>query len=86
MIRLDRRITYATIALELSEEPKPEMDLGTLPLSAQLRNAFVEGWQSAFSGALEAVLAVVRVAPTLMLWALMLAVPAWLLRRRLARQ
>lgn len=78
---LDRRITYATVSLELKEEDKAAMDLGPIPVSTRLRNAFVEGWRGAFSGALETALLAARVMPALLLCALVLALPVRWLRR-----
>ncbi len=80
---LDRRVTYATVAVSLSEDRKSEVNLGPVPVSRRLRNAFVEGWTNAISSAVGATLFAMRVAPTLLLWALLLAIPAWMLRRRL---
>jgi predicted anti-sigma-YlaC factor YlaD len=82
---LDGRITYARLALELAEEEKSAMDLGPMSVSTRLRNAFVEGWRSAFSTGLDATLVAVRVAPSLLLWGLVLALPAWYVRRHFAR-
>jgi len=82
---LDGRITYATLAVELAEEEKSAMDLGPMPVSTRMRNAFIEGWRSAFSSSLDATLVAVRVAPTLLLLGLILALPAWYIRRRFAR-
>lgn len=82
---LDRRVTYATISVSLSEDRKSEVNLGPVPVSRRLRNAFVEGWAGAIGSAVGAALFAVRVAPTLLLLGLVLALPAWMLRRRFFR-
>ena len=61
---LDQRVTYATVNITLSEERKAEVDLGPVSFSAQLRNAFVEGWSAALGLMLGMLLLAVRVAPT----------------------
>jgi Domain of unknown function (DUF4349)/Putative zinc-finger len=71
-----RRVTYATLTLEVQEERKAALDLGPLPVSARFRNALVDGVRGAFEGALEIALFAVRVGPILLLWALVLAWPA----------
>lgn len=79
---LDGRITYAEVIVEMSEERKAAVDFGPLPVRTRLRNALVDGWSSAATSALEATLFVARVAPVLLLWTLVLAPAAWLLKRR----
>jgi hypothetical protein len=79
---LDRRISYAVVSIEIHEERKAAMDLGPLPVPARLRNALVDGFSSAITSVLNATLVAARVGPVLMLWALVLAFPAWMLRRR----
>lgn len=79
---LDRRITYATISLEMSEERKVAVDLGPLPVSTQLRNAMIDGWTSAVHSGLDVAIFIIRMLPVLTLWLLILAWPAWLLKRK----
>ncbi len=80
---LDRRITYGTIQLEMTEEQKAALDLGDQSISTKLRNAAVEGWNSAFNSVLDFTLLIAWAAPTLLLWGLALFVPYRLIRRRL---
>ncbi|MDQ3419551.1 MAG: DUF4349 domain-containing protein, partial [Acidobacteriota bacterium] len=82
---LDRRITFATIQLEMVEEAKAELGLGDQSLSGRLRNAAVEGWNTALDSVFEAALFIAQVAPTMMLWGLALVIPYRMVRRRLAR-
>jgi hypothetical protein len=84
---IGRRVTYATVTLEVIEERKAALDLGPLPVSTRFRNALVDGFRSAFQSGLEAALLVIRIGPALLLWVLVLALPAraflrW--RRRVA--
>jgi hypothetical protein len=82
---LDRQISYAVVSLEIVEERKAAVDFGPLPVSARLRNALVDGWTTAVTSALDVTLVIVQIAPVLTLWALVLAFPAWLVRRRFWR-
>jgi hypothetical protein len=80
---LDRRITLAAVTIQIAEERKAAVDLGPLPIAAQFSNAVIDGYSAAVNSALEVVLAIARVAPVAILWALVLAFPAWIMRRRL---
>jgi hypothetical protein len=80
---LDRRVTYATVTVTLGEDRKSEMNLGPVPVSRRLRDAFVEGWTAAIASGVAVMLFAVRVAPTLLLlWAVILVPAAVLARRR----
>jgi anti-sigma factor RsiW len=79
---LDRRLTYATITLQVDEERKATLSMGPLTPSARFRNALVDGFRGAFTSVLEVSLLAVRVVPVLLLWALLLAWPARLFMRR----
>jgi hypothetical protein len=81
---LDRRVTYATLTLNVSEEPKAALDIGPLPLSARYRNAIVDGLRSAFEGLLEVSLVILRLGPSLAAWVVVLFWPARILLRRVA--
>ena len=82
---LDRRITYAVISIHILEERKAAVNLGPLPVSTQLRNAFVDGWTAAVTSALDATVFLVRTLPALLVWSLVLAPPLWILQRRFRR-
>jgi len=82
---LDDRVTYSAITVQFDEPQKSSMHLGPLPLSTRIRNAFVDGVRGAFSSAVEALLLVLRVAPALVFWGVVLGVPAWRVLRRRAR-
>lgn len=71
---LARRVTYATLNLEVVEEQQVALDLGPRPLTGRFRDAFVTGLTEAVDIALGLALLVVRVAPTLLFW---IAVGVW---------
>jgi hypothetical protein len=81
---LDRRVTYAAVALSLSEDRKSEVDLGPVPVSRRFRNAFVEGSSNAIATAVDVSVLLVQIAPTLLLWGVVLTPIALFVRRRLA--
>jgi len=78
---LDRRVTYAVLALDMIEARKAAVNLGPLPVSSRLRNAVVDGWTSAVTSALDLTVLIVRIAPMLLLWAIILIPSVRLLRR-----
>lgn len=83
---LDRRVTYATVTLEVTEEPKAAMDMGPLPVRARLRNAFVDGIRVAVESFLGLSLTLLSVAPTLVVWIALLFFPVrFIIRRTWAR-
>jgi hypothetical protein len=83
---LDRRVTYATVTLEVTEEPKAAMDMGPLPIPARLRNAFVDGIRVAVESLLGLSLTLLNVAPTLAVWIALLFFPVrFIIRRTQAR-
>jgi Domain of unknown function (DUF4349)/Putative zinc-finger len=83
---LARRVTYATVTLRVSEQREASLDLGPLPMYAQLRNALVDGLLGAFSSIVEATLLLVRIGPFVLLWVAILAWPARLVLRRLGKR
>jgi anti-sigma factor RsiW len=82
---LEQRVSYATLTLELLEERKAELDLGTTSVAARFRNALVDGVLGAADSLLEFALWAIRVGPFLLLWALILAIPARFVVRWLRR-
>ena len=78
---LEQRVSYATLTLELLEERKAELDLGTTSVAARFRNALVDGVLGAADSLLAFALFAIRVAPFLVLWALVLGLPAWFVLR-----
>ena len=82
---LDRRVTYATVSVTLTEDRKSEVNLGPVPVSRRLRNALVDGWTNAIASGVDVLLFVAGVGPTVVLWALILGPAAVVVRRRLSR-
>lgn len=73
---LDRRVTYATVRVEITEQARPAVTLGPTSLSTRLRNAVVEGTRTAMQSVVGFLLFAIEVGPTLLVWALLLALPA----------
>jgi hypothetical protein len=80
--QLRDRVTYATISLQLSEEAKASLDLGTPSIARRYRNALVEGTSAATEAALSATLFLIRIAPSLLLALLVFGWPALIAWRR----
>ena len=80
--QLRERVTYATLSLQVSEEAKASLDLGTPSIAGRYRNALVEGTSAATEAALSATLFLIRVAPSLFLAVLVFGWPALIVWRR----
>lgn len=78
---LERRVTYATLTLEVTEQQHAALDLGPQPISGRFRDAFVTGITQALDGALGLSLLIVRIAPVLVLWIAVLGWPVWAIVR-----
>jgi hypothetical protein len=81
---LDRRVTYAMLTLKVSEEPKAALDIGPQPVPVRFRNAVVDGIRTALASLLEVSLTVLRIAPSLAVWAAILFWPVRTILRRAA--
>ncbi|HEX5110715.1 MAG TPA: DUF4349 domain-containing protein [Vicinamibacterales bacterium] len=79
---LERRVTYATVALDIGEPRKAALDLGPITVPDRLRNAAVEGLQWASQSALGAAIVALRVLPSLLIWGAIGAWPAVVVVRR----
>lgn len=82
---LEHRVNFATIDLKLAEEYKAQLTKPAPSVATQLRNAAVDGFRSAFDSLLALVLFFAQAGPTLLLWLMVLSLPAWLLWRRYQR-
>ncbi len=82
---LEHRVDFATIDLKLAEEYKARLSSPAPSVGTQLRNATVNGFRSAFESLVALVLFLAEIGPTLLIWALLLCFPAWLLWRRYRR-
>jgi hypothetical protein len=80
--QLERRVEYATVTLEISEERAAAVNLGPVPIPTRLRHAIADGVESAAMSMLEATLFVLRRGPALLLWLIVVGLPAWLVIRR----
>jgi hypothetical protein len=82
---LEHRVDFATIDLKLAEEYKAQLSRPAPSAATQLRNSTINGFRNAFESLLALVLFLAESGPTLLLWALFLGFPAWLLWRRYRR-
>lgn len=77
---LERRVTYATLTLDISEL-RASVDLGPRPVSSRLSDAFQAGWGQGLQGLVDLMFIVVRVLPILVIWGVVLAWPLRMLWR-----
>ena len=82
---LGRRVTYATLNLEIVEEPRATLNLGPRPVPGRFREALVTGVTAAADTALELMLLVIRILPSLLLWGAVLYWPVRVALRRAHR-
>jgi hypothetical protein len=78
---LERRVSYATVTLEVNEQRQASLDIGPQPLSTRLRNALVDGLRDALESTSDVVLWALRVAPTVLVWIVVLWWPVRALMR-----
>ena len=84
---LQKRVTYATLNLNVSVQRQASLNTGPVPLATELRNAFVEGVQYAYESARLAVAVILSAAPVVLLWTAVMWFPLRaLLRARRARR
>jgi hypothetical protein len=81
-VNLERRVTYATVSIHVTEQRQATLGIGPQPVSTRLRNAFVDGLRDAVESAIDTVLLLLRVAPVLLFWAAVLWWPGRVLYRR----
>lgn len=83
---LENRVAFATLQVELREEYKAQLEMPH-SLGGQLRNTLVEGFRTAADSLVGVAMFLLSVGPFLLLWALILFLPArYLWRRVRARQ
>ena len=82
---LEHRVNFATIDLKLAEVYEAQLTTPAPSVAMQLRNAIVDGFRGAFQNLLALVVFFAESGPTLLLWLMILAPPAWLLWRRYRR-
>jgi anti-sigma factor RsiW len=78
---LGRRVIYATLNLEILEEPRATLNLGPRPVPGRFRDALVTGVTDATDTALGLALLVIRILPSLLLWGAVLYWPVRAARR-----
>ena len=77
------RVAYATLNIEVLEERRAGVSLGPVPVTARLRDAISDGFESALSSLLELTLFLLRIGPALLLWTILACAAAWPIVRRL---
>jgi DNA repair exonuclease SbcCD ATPase subunit len=83
---LENRVAFATLQVELREEYKAQLEIPN-SLGGRLRNTLVEGFRTATDSLVGVVMFLLSVGPFLLLWALILFLPArYVWRRVRARQ
>jgi hypothetical protein len=81
---MDRRVTYATITLQIDEVRKAGLESGPLSLSTRLSVAAADGLESALESIVGALLFLLRAGPAAALW-IGAAALSWLAIRRFRR-
>jgi len=79
---LAHRVDFASVDLQLVEEYKEQFNSSPTSASGRLRNAFVEGMRNASGTLLGLALILEEFGPALLIWALILGLPAYLIGRR----
>jgi hypothetical protein len=77
---LDRRVSYTTIDVTITEERKASLD-GPLSLATRLRIAAADGLETAFDTVAAFAIFILRAGPTLVVFGLALGI-AWIFGRR----
>jgi hypothetical protein len=80
--QLRDRVTFASIDLIMTEEYQAQLGGGPSSAGRQIRNALVEGYHDAVDGLLSVFVFLLNVGPSLLVWGLILLLPArWAWRR-----
>jgi len=82
---LEHRVEFATIDLKLAEEYKAQLNSPAPSVATQVRNASVNGFRNAFESVLTLVLFLAESGPAVLLWIVLLFLPARMLWRRYRR-
>jgi hypothetical protein len=72
------RAAMSTIQVQVAEQRHAELALGPLPIGTRIRNAMVDGVRAATESAIGAMLTLISLAPTLLLWLVVVVPPAFL--------
>jgi hypothetical protein len=79
---LEHRVSFATVALQLTEEYKAQLNPPAASISTRIYNAFVDGYHNASETVLGAVIFFAESGPTILIWVAVLALPAIFVWRR----
>jgi hypothetical protein len=82
---LEHRVDFATVNLRLAEEYKAQLSSPAPSVATQVRNASVNGFRGAFESVLAVVLFLAESGPAILLWLVLLLLPARMLWRRYRR-
>jgi hypothetical protein len=80
---IGRRVSYATLNIDIVEERKAGFDPGPLSLASRFRVAWADGLEAALESVAWSLLFLLRVGPFLVLWIVVLASGRRILRRAL---
>ncbi|HEX4567431.1 MAG TPA: DUF4349 domain-containing protein [Vicinamibacterales bacterium] len=84
-VNTSRRVTYATITLQIDEIRKAGLESGPLSFSTRLRVATADGLEAAVESVVRALLFVLRAGPATLTW-LAAGLSIWILARRIRRR
>jgi hypothetical protein len=82
---LEHRVTFATIDLQIREEYKAPLRAPQSSLGTEVHNAFVSGYRHVSGAVTTVFLSAIEFGPVILFWVVILAVPAWFIRRRYQR-
>jgi hypothetical protein len=82
---LEHRVSFATVALQLTEEYKAQLNPPAASISTRIYNAFVDGYHNASETLLGVVIFFAVNGPTILIWIAALALPAIFVWRRYRR-
>ena len=82
---LEHRVAFASVDLQLTEVYKAQLTGSSTPVGTRLRNSFVTGIGNAGSSLMGLVVFIEEAGPVLLIWGLILGVPAFLAIRRYRR-
>jgi hypothetical protein len=80
---LNNRISLATVSLQVSEDYRTPLAGTASPVGTRLNNAAVEGLRTAFNGFIGLLQALLAAGPSLLLFGLVLGLPAYFLWKKL---
>ena len=82
---LERRVDFATVELQLTEEYKAQLNPPAPSISTRIHNAFVAGYQNASETVLGILLFFAEYGPALLIWLAILGLPVIMVWRRYRR-